>query len=82
MAVAASLMSFGANSIESFSWRSSRLKIGIGLNGQTKGFVASYTTLDKIEGEVTVEVDHDTKFDHIEIAFEGSFPCSDSSSPS
>jgi hypothetical protein len=47
------------------------MQVGIDLTGQAKGFVASYTTLDKIEGEVTVQADFDTKFDHVEITFDG-----------
>lgn len=65
--MAASLV---ANTLETLA-RRSRLKIGIDLADQPTGFVASYTTRDKIEGEVTIEADQDTRFDSVEITFEG-----------
>ncbi|EED21108.1 arrestin (or S-antigen) domain protein [Talaromyces stipitatus ATCC 10500] len=51
--------------------RNPRLKVDIFLNGQVKGLVPSYTTFDKIEGEVHIQADRDTEFDHIQISFEG-----------
>ncbi|KAL1962185.1 hypothetical protein VTN77DRAFT_531 [Rasamsonia byssochlamydoides] len=66
----ASLITRGASTLESLS-RRSRLKIDIDLIGQNTGFVASYTTLDKIEGVVTVHADQDTNFHSVEITFEG-----------
>jgi hypothetical protein len=57
--------------MDSFTRKVSRLKIGIDLKQQPPGFVPSYTTLDRIEGEVTIEADRDTNFDHIAITFEG-----------
>ncbi|KAH8703160.1 hypothetical protein BGW36DRAFT_368912 [Talaromyces proteolyticus] len=59
-------------SIEAFTRKPSRLNIAIDLNDQTKGFVPSYTTFDRIEGEVALQADCQTKFDHIDIIFEGS----------
>lgn len=46
-------------------------RISIDLAGQDTGFVASYSTWDRIDGTVTVEVDHDVQFDDIDITFEG-----------
>ncbi|CRG90863.1 hypothetical protein PISL3812_07909 [Talaromyces islandicus] len=57
--------------MESFTRKASRLKIGIDLKQQASGFVPSYTTLDRIEGEVTIQADRNTSFDHIAITFEG-----------
>lgn len=48
-------------------------KISIDLAGQEAGFVASYSTWDRIDGTVTVEVDHDVQFDDLDIAFEGTY---------
>ncbi|KAF3390136.1 hypothetical protein DPV78_011473 [Talaromyces pinophilus] len=55
----------------SLPMRNSRLKIDIALNGQVKGLVPSYTTFDKIEGEVHIQAERDTEFDHVQITFEG-----------
>lgn len=60
------------NTLETLA-RRARLKIGIDLADKPTGFVASYTTLDKIEGEVTIEADQDTRFDSVEITFEGMY---------
>lgn len=69
---AASLITRGASTFESLTKRS-RPKVGIKLANQSDGFVASYTTFDKIEGEITVEVEQNTPFQTIEIAFDGEF---------
>lgn len=48
--------------------------IEIALNGNEGGptsFVYTYSTLDRIEGTVTITPKTDTKFDDIEIAFVG-----------
>lgn len=50
---------------------SARLKVDIVLFGQVNGLVPSYTTFDKIEGEVHIQAVQDTEFDHIQISFEG-----------
>ncbi|GMG01217.1 unnamed protein product [Aspergillus oryzae] len=49
----------------------SRPKVNIELAGQTEGLVNSYTTKDRIEGTAVITVDHDTRFDEVEITFEG-----------
>lgn len=49
----------------------SRPKVSIDLVGQGSGPIITYTTWDRIEGTVSIEVDHDTRFDDVEIAFEG-----------
>lgn len=54
--------------------RRSRPKVGIDLVNQRDGLVASYTTGDKIEGEVTISTEQDTPFDDVDITFEG-MPC-------
>jgi hypothetical protein len=36
-------------------------------------YVCSYSTMDKIEGVVTVTAKHDTKFDDVEITLTGKF---------
>jgi hypothetical protein len=67
-----SLITRGANTFDSLTKRS-RPKVGINLANQSDGFVASYTTFDKIEGEITVDVEQNTPFQSIEIAFDGEF---------
>lgn len=69
-AEAPSIITRGSDALDSFT-RRSRPRVAINLDGQKDGFVNSYTTLDAIKGTVTVTVDHDTRFDDIEIAFEG-----------
>lgn len=68
-----STSSFVARSTSTFEslTKRSRPKVGIDLVDQKDGFVASYTTGDKIEGEVTVTAEHDIQFDDINITFEG-----------
>lgn len=75
MAVASALISRGAYSFDAVARRTSRLHVDVSLNEQAQGFVASYTTLDQIEGEVTIAADFDTRFDHVEITFEGECSC-------
>jgi hypothetical protein len=55
------------------SRRLSRLEVDIIINGQVPGSVPSYTTFDKIQGEVVVRAKEDTEFDHVVINFEGSY---------
>ncbi|KAF7178353.1 hypothetical protein CNMCM7691_007043 [Aspergillus felis] len=68
--MAASIITRGSSSLESLTGRS-RPKIQIDLANQTEGLVSSYTTKDHIEGTVTIKVDHDTRFEDVEITFEG-----------
>ncbi|OKL61536.1 hypothetical protein UA08_03311 [Talaromyces atroroseus] len=53
------------------SRRLSRLNVDININGQVQGSVPSYTTFDKIEGEVVIRAEKDVQFDHVVICFEG-----------
>lgn len=46
-------------------------QVEINFAGQRPGLVNSYTTGDKIEGTVTISVERDTRFDEIEIIFQG-----------
>lgn len=71
--MAASIITRGSSSLESLTGRS-RPKIQIELVNQTEGLVNSYTTKDHIEGTVTIRVDHDTRFEDVEITFEGTTP--------
>ncbi|RAH74843.1 arrestin (or S-antigen), N-terminal domain protein [Aspergillus aculeatinus CBS 121060] len=66
----ASSVSQSSSSVGRFSVRS-RPKVNIDLDGQHDGLVNVYTTGDTIKGTVTVTVDHDTRFDELEITFEG-----------
>ncbi|KAB2580899.1 Bul1 [Lasiodiplodia theobromae] len=48
--------------------------VNISLNGESGphgSYVTSFSTMDKLEGEVSVTAPHDTRFDDIEIAFVG-----------
>jgi hypothetical protein len=68
--VATSVISRGSESLDVFT-RRSQPKIQINLLGQTPGLVNSYTTGDQIEGTVTVTVEHETRFDEVEIVLQG-----------
>ena len=52
-------------------FRRSRPKISIDLANQKPNLVNSYTTGDRIDGTATISVDHDIRFDDIDITFEG-----------
>lgn len=69
---APSILSYGSNTLDSLTSRC-RPKVKIDLVGQKQGFVSSYTTGDRIDGNTLITVDHDTSFDEIEISFEGGF---------
>ncbi|KAI9734255.1 MAG: hypothetical protein M1834_002359 [Cirrosporium novae-zelandiae] len=58
------------SSLRSFSQKSKPV-IDILLKNNRDTYVSSYTTLEKIEGEVSIMVPLDTKIDNIEITFEG-----------
>lgn len=68
--VATSVISRGSETLDVFT-RRSQPKIEIDLVGQKPGLVNSYTTGDHIEGTVSVTVEHETRFDEIEIALQG-----------
>ncbi|KAF3389608.1 hypothetical protein F1880_004473 [Penicillium rolfsii] len=65
-----SIMSHGSETLDVFIHRS-QPKVEIELVGQKPGLVASYTTSDQIEGSVKITVDADTRFDEVEITFQG-----------
>ena len=67
------LLSLLTEKMESLT-KLSRPKVSIDLVGQGPSPIFTYTTWDRIEGTVSIEVDHDTQFDDIEIAFEGLCP--------
>ncbi len=48
-----------------------KLTLDITLNDQQDAYVSSYTTLDKIEGEVTITALSDAPFNDVLITFEG-----------
>ena len=48
-----------------------KIAVEISLNDQQDAYVSSYTTLDKIEGEVSITAPCDTRFDDVFITFEG-----------
>ena len=68
--MAASIVSRGSDGFNPFAPRGNP-KIEIELLGQMEGRVKAYTTGDKIEGVVKITVDHDTRFDEVEIALQG-----------
>ncbi|KAJ5260915.1 hypothetical protein N7524_008548 [Penicillium chrysogenum] len=70
MSTATSIISSGSDKLDAWT-RRSQPKIEIHLAGQKPGHVNSYTTGESIDGSITVTVDHETRFDEIEIAFEG-----------
>lgn len=51
--------------------RRARPQVEITVNDQPDAFVPSYTTLDRIEGEVRIVPENDTPFDDIVISFKG-----------
>ncbi|OJI91280.1 hypothetical protein ASPTUDRAFT_299284 [Aspergillus tubingensis CBS 134.48] len=65
-----SIITRGSSSLANFTVRS-RPKVDIILANQADGLVPSFTTGDTIKGTVTITVDHDTRFDDLEITFEG-----------
>lgn len=48
-----------------------KLAVGITLNDQQNAYVSSYTTLEPIEGVVSITASQDTQFDDVRITFEG-----------
>src|SRR5882762_2092660 len=76
-----SFVARSANTFDSLT-RRSRPRVGIDLLGQEDGFVASYTTRDRINGVVSIAVDQDTSFQDVDITFEGIWNSLISKSPS
>ncbi|KAJ5971641.1 uncharacterized protein N7479_001559 [Penicillium vulpinum] len=72
MSTATSIISSGSDRLDIWS-RRSQPKIEIYLANQKPGHVNSYTTGESIDGTITITVDHETRFDEIEIVFEGTF---------
>ncbi|KAJ5503854.1 hypothetical protein N7463_006728 [Penicillium fimorum] len=70
MSTATSIISSGSDRLDAWT-RRSQPKIEIYLAGQKPGLVNSYTTGESIDGTITVTVEHETRFDEIEIVFEG-----------
>lgn len=70
--MAASIVSLGSDSFNPFASRPYP-KIEIELLGQIEGRVKAYTTGDQIEGVAKITVEHDTRFDEIEITLQGQF---------
>ncbi|KAJ5639065.1 uncharacterized protein N7484_006927 [Penicillium longicatenatum] len=68
--MATSIISRGSEGLDVFARRSTP-KIEIDLEGQKPGLVTSYTTGDYIEGIAKITVDHETRFDEIEIVLQG-----------
>ncbi|OJJ40234.1 hypothetical protein ASPWEDRAFT_47105 [Aspergillus wentii DTO 134E9] len=68
--MAASILTRGSSTLESLTKRS-RPQVQIDLAGQKQGLVNSYTTGDRIVGTVNITVDHDVRFDEIDITLEG-----------
>lgn len=67
---AISIVSRGSESLDAFI-RRSQPKIEIDLAGQEKGLVSSFTTGDTLEGTVLITVQHETRFDEVEIVLQG-----------
>lgn len=42
-------------------------------HGTQGSYVTSYSTMDTLEGTVTISTQHDTRFEDIEIAFTGAY---------
>lgn len=68
-----SSISRGSDTLDVFT-RRSQPKIEIELIGQKPGLVNSYTTGDQIEGTAIVTVEHETRFDEVEIILQGAQP--------
>jgi hypothetical protein len=68
--MATSIISRGSEGLDVFARRSTP-KIEINLEGQKPGLVNSYTTGDYIEGIAKITVDHETRFDEIEVVLQG-----------
>ncbi|CAI7661507.1 hypothetical protein PCG10_004702 [Penicillium crustosum] len=70
MSTATSIISSGSDRLDAWT-RRSQPKIEINITGQKPGHVNSYTTGESIDGSITVTVEHDTRFEEVEIVFEG-----------
>lgn len=49
------------------------VKVDIQLAGQNRGVLRSYTTRDRIDGLVSIEVARKTPFDNVQISLEGQY---------
>jgi hypothetical protein len=70
---ATSVVSSGSDRLDAWT-RRSQPKIEINLAGQKPGYVNSYTTGESIEGTIIITAEHETRFEELEIVFEGTFP--------
>ncbi|KOS41077.1 hypothetical protein ACN38_g8057 [Penicillium nordicum] len=70
MSTATSIISSGSDRLDAWT-RRSQPKIEINIAGQKPGHVNSYTTGESIDGSITVTVEHETRFEEVEIVFEG-----------
>ncbi|KAJ5621407.1 hypothetical protein N7528_006190 [Penicillium herquei] len=68
--MATSIISRGSETLDIWPRRPAP-KIEIDLVGQKPGLVNSYTTGDRVEGVANITVDHETRFDEIEIILQG-----------
>ncbi|OAX77440.1 hypothetical protein ACJ72_08261, partial [Emergomyces africanus] len=67
--MAASITSRNSNAFDALS-RRSKPSVIITLKDQQTSTINSYTTLDKINGEVKITSDQDVRFEDLSIAFE------------
>lgn len=67
---ATSMISRGSETLDVFT-RRCQPKIELNLTGQKPGLVNSYTTGDQVEGTVIITVEQETRFDEVEITFQG-----------
>lgn len=67
---ATSILSSGSERLDAWT-RRSQPKIDIRFAGQKLGHVNSYTTAESIDGTINITVEHETRFEEVEIVFEG-----------
>ncbi|KAJ5730408.1 uncharacterized protein N7483_004916 [Penicillium malachiteum] len=68
--MATSIISRGSDTLDIWPRRPAP-KVDIDLVGQKPGLVNSYTSGDRVEGVANITVDHETRFDEIEIILQG-----------
>ncbi|KAJ6014842.1 hypothetical protein N7540_009433 [Penicillium herquei] len=68
--MATSIISRGSDTLDIWPRRTAP-KVDIDLAGQKPGMVNSYTNGDRVEGVANITVDHETRFDEIEINLQG-----------
>jgi hypothetical protein len=67
------MQSFGnkVRNMGHFGQPSIEIKLNNSSYGVHSSYVVSYSTMDTIEGTVSITVNHDTRFEDVEIAFTG-----------